>query len=63
MTIRVRYTRSQQYVTFRGVGVYGRINMSTNPHVLPPTAITGGNSQATYWNAILVQVAAAVLSL
>lgn len=61
-TIRVRYSRGQQVIEYRGVGVFGRVNMSTLTKVLAPGPITGGTTRAVYWNAILTAVAADVLS-
>lgn len=62
MTIRVRYSRSQQFIEYRGVGVFGRVNMSTLTHSVAPGPIVGGTTKALYWNAILVAVAADVLT-
>jgi hypothetical protein len=57
ITVRIRYSRSQQTITYRGVGVFGRINMSTLSVKMPPAAITGGTTRGLYWSAILSAVA------
>jgi hypothetical protein len=62
-TIRVRYSRGQQVIHFRGVGVYGRVNMSTLTQAIAPGPITGGATKALYWHGILTAVDAAVLAL
>lgn len=60
ITIRVRYSRSKQVLTYRGVGVYGQVNMSTLSQQLPQAAITGGATRSEYWAAILNAVAARI---
>jgi hypothetical protein len=61
-TIQIITSRSQQHIEWRGVGTFGRINMSTLAHHMPPGPITGGTTKALYWNAILIVVAADVLA-
>jgi hypothetical protein len=58
ITIRVRYSRNEQTLVYRGVGQYGKINMSTLTQQLPTTPKTGGSGSSEYWSAILGQVAA-----
>jgi hypothetical protein len=62
ITISVRYTKTQQVVTYKCTGLFGRKSVSLPSIVIPATGIVGGTTTDLYWNAILNTVAASVLS-
>jgi len=62
ITISVRYTKTQQVVTYKCTGLFGRNSVSLPSIVIPATGIVGGATTDLYWNAILNTVAASVLS-
>jgi hypothetical protein len=62
ITVSVRYTRTQQVITYKCTGIFGRKSVSLPSIVIPATGIVGGATTDLYWNAILTSVAASVLS-
>jgi hypothetical protein len=62
ITVSVRYTKTQQVITYKCTGLFGRQSVSLPSIVIPATGIVGGVTTDLYWNAILTSVAASVLS-